>query len=720
MAAGPASLSVVIPFYRDEVYLEAAVTSAVAQPIADIEVIVVNDNPGPESAAFLAEIAARHPVRIVAHEVNRGLAAARNTGIDAATKDFIAFIDADDVFISGALAKNLAFAARTGADLTHAPTLLLPVDKMHPIPLRRDELLFGRRNPGVTLGDAPEAQYIVSSWSSLYRRDFLIGRGVRFDEAQRRFEDRLFVLDAVFAAKKIAFSDIPARIWRRRLGSITTGERAIEDVAMQLDLLTKCVTRARAHAGAASGRAMVLQRELHHSICRVIWEVRALDHDPSRSPALDGARARLTAAFSGLKLRRKVFADLPTMKISPLDKPTRGHGPVSQSMLVDAYEMVAAGRWGALCDWRRAQAIKPETGAKRPALEMELILHIGLHKTGTTYLQRALERDRERLKSLGVLVPETGFLKAVADNRRGAATPGHVGFFGAIRNGDAAVFDRLREECVASGCARVLISAENLSLPFHGAADRAFLMARAASGFGFLPRRQVIAVFRRPDEYVERYWREHVFLATGWARRTAEEFAAELGPQMADLACLTGDWREFAGGALRLIGYEAAEGPGILQRVYDALGVPPPPDAPDGVIYPSPRAEQAIAGRMIAMARLEPRARAEAFAEFLTATEAAPAVRGLMAISAGTRLRLIERFEERSAPWLREMGVEPPIEDWRRDVETAPAPAAIHPDYVEAALRAVANAPAGGFAPVEPPLSRRLYRHGRGMINRLR
>ncbi|QIE56211.1 glycosyltransferase family 2 protein [Pikeienuella piscinae] len=714
------SLSVVIPFYRDEVYLEAAVTSAVAQPIDDLEVIVVNDNPGPSSAAFLSGIAARHPIRVIAHAENRGLAAARNTGIDAAEKEFVTFIDADDVFIAGALAKNLAFAARSGADLTHAPTLLLPVDRLHPIPLRRDELLFGRRNSGATFEEAPEAQYIVSSWSSIYRRDFLVGRGVRFDEAQRRFEDRLFVLEAVFSAKKIAFSDIPARIWRRRLGSITTGEREIEDVAMQLDLLTKCVARARAYAGAEGDRSMALQRELHHSICRVIWEVRALDHDPRQSPALDGARARLTAAISGLKLRRKVFADLPTMKISPLDKSTRNHGPVSRAKLMSAYDMVAAGRWDALYDWRRAQVLKPAIAATGPTMDMELILHIGLHKTGSTYLQRVLERDSERLKALGLLVPETGFLKAVADNRRGAATPGHVGFFGAIRSGDGAIFERLRAECVASGCSRVLISAENLSLPFHGAADRAFLMRRAAAGFGFLPRRQVIAVFRRPDEYVERYWREHVFLATGWARRTAEEFAAELGPQMADLTCLTADWRKFANGALELIGYETVEGASLLERFYAALGVPPPPDPPEGVIYPSPRAEQAIAGRMIALARLDKRAQADAFAEFLAATAALPAIRGLMAIPAEARLRLIERFEERSAPLLRSIGVAPPIEGWRRDVEAAPAPEAFHPGYLEAALRATANAPTGGFTPTEPPLSRRLYRLGRGVIDRFR
>lgn len=78
------SLSVVIPFYKDEVYVEDAVVSALSQPIPDLEVIVVNDNPGPESGAFLAAMQERHEFRVVTHEVNRGLSAARNTGIEAA------------------------------------------------------------------------------------------------------------------------------------------------------------------------------------------------------------------------------------------------------------------------------------------------------------------------------------------------------------------------------------------------------------------------------------------------------------------------------------------------------------------------------------------------------------------------------------------------------------------------------------------------------------
>lgn len=712
-----ASLSVVIPFYRDEVHIAEAVASAAGQPVDDLEILVVNDRPDAESDGFLAGLAARLPIRVLRHAENLGLASARNTGIEAATKSHVAFLDADDVFVAGGLARNLAFAAETGADLTHAPTLSMFVGRLHPQPLRRDHLLFGRRIPAATLGSAPQAQYIVSSWSSIYRRDFLHGKAIRFDAAQRRFEDRLFVLDAVFAAERIAFSEIPARIWRRRLGSITTAERALADIAMQMDLLTKCVGAARRFAAAGPGRDMALQRELHHSISRVIWDVRILEHAPAETPQLDAARARFTAALAGLDLGRAVFADLPTMKISHLWKETDGHAPVTWRGLLEAFRLARAGEWAGLVAWRRALRLPAPPRIAPPRLDKELILHIGLHKTGTTFLQRMLEQDRARLAAEGVLFPEAGFVRAVADNRREGATPGHVGFSAALRHGAKPVFERLRAEAEASRADRVLLSAENFSWPFDPPEERARFLRRAAEAFEGFPRRRILVVFRRPDDYVDRYWREHVFLGSEWARRTAEQFAAELGPHLTDLGFLAGDWAEFAGGAATPIGYDAA-GRDLHRVFYAALGLAPP-EAAEAAAYPTPSAEQALAARVIAMARIEKGPKAEAFALFLAATAGLPAAPGGSTLSRATRRRLIDAFAARSLPWLRARGVDAPADAWRDSLDAAPeGPPPLDPALADAAVAALAAVWDEPFATAANPLWLRAYRLGRGAVAR--
>lgn len=697
------SLSVVIPFHRDEAHVEEAVVSALAQPIADLEVIVVNDDPGPESEAILAALAVRHGVRIVTHAQNRGLAAARNSGIDAATKTHLAFLDADDVFIPGATARNLAFAAACGSDVTHAPTLWTPVEALHPRPLGRDYRLFGRKIVNAALADAPAAQYIHSSWASIYRRDFLVETAVRFDETQRRFEDRLFVLDAVFAARTISFSDEAARIWRRRRGSITTGERAAADISMQADLIVKCVARAKRHAGAAGDRSLVLQRELHHSICRVIWDLRILEHHPAQSPELDEARRRLSAAFEGRRLDRRVFADPPTMIISNLEKRTGPYEAVTRRMLLNAFDMVANGDWAALFAWRRAQRrpdrIRRIGGA--PPGSQELILHIGLHGAGAGAFRQTLARDRTRLAQQGVFLPETA-----SEGAELAA---------ALKADDDEIFGRLRREIAASGSERVLISAPDLSFPFETAADRKALLARAEAAFAFLPRRRVIAAYQRPDDYADHCYREQVLRATGWARRTGEQFAAELGPQLTDMRFLAGDWAAFADGAINLFECDGAGGFG--RGVYERLNLAPPEGGETQP--PSPSAEQILAARMIATARRPAAETALALSAFLAATAHLPRDPAFKLFSTKTRLALIDGFAARSLDFLGAHGEAPPVETWRRDVERAGGgAAAIHPGYIDAAIAVLANSAQGPFEPERPSAHLRLYRIGKRALSR--
>ena len=98
-------LSIIIPFYDDGPWIDDALASTEGE--ADAEVIVVNDNPGPESDALLSALSDHRDFTIVRHDRNRGLAAARNSGMAVASGDYIAFLDADDVLLSGALTAAL-------------------------------------------------------------------------------------------------------------------------------------------------------------------------------------------------------------------------------------------------------------------------------------------------------------------------------------------------------------------------------------------------------------------------------------------------------------------------------------------------------------------------------------------------------------------------------------------------------------------------------------
>ena len=92
MPRGP-RFSVIIPTHERPALVQEAVSSVLAQTINDFEVIVVDDgSPG------MPDLPSDRRVRLIAHEVNLGVSVARNTGIEAATGQYVCFLDDDDLY----------------------------------------------------------------------------------------------------------------------------------------------------------------------------------------------------------------------------------------------------------------------------------------------------------------------------------------------------------------------------------------------------------------------------------------------------------------------------------------------------------------------------------------------------------------------------------------------------------------------------------------------
>ena len=90
-------ITVVIPAYNQANYLAAAIQSVLAQSYPNWELLVVNDA-SPDATNQIVGQFSDPRVRLLIHEQNRGLPAARNTGMRAAQGDIIALLDADDRF----------------------------------------------------------------------------------------------------------------------------------------------------------------------------------------------------------------------------------------------------------------------------------------------------------------------------------------------------------------------------------------------------------------------------------------------------------------------------------------------------------------------------------------------------------------------------------------------------------------------------------------------
>lgn len=104
----PPRLSVVIPSRDCIAYLPGAIASIRAQEVGEVEIVVVDDGSTDGTGAWLADAAKGDPLLKPLAGPGRGVAAARNLGIAAASAEIIAFLDADDQYLPGALADRLA------------------------------------------------------------------------------------------------------------------------------------------------------------------------------------------------------------------------------------------------------------------------------------------------------------------------------------------------------------------------------------------------------------------------------------------------------------------------------------------------------------------------------------------------------------------------------------------------------------------------------------
>ena len=128
-------ISVIIPAYKARKYLPECLESIGRQTLAPAEVLVIDDASPEPIDDIIDEFANRAgypPIRLIKHEVNRGQAAGRNTGIQAASGEWLAFIDCDDMWAPEHLESVLMTAKDSDADMVFCPGILFTDDPHDP------------------------------------------------------------------------------------------------------------------------------------------------------------------------------------------------------------------------------------------------------------------------------------------------------------------------------------------------------------------------------------------------------------------------------------------------------------------------------------------------------------------------------------------------------------------------------------------------------------
>ena len=200
-------VSVIIPVYNVEKYLNQCLDSVLNQTLQDIEVICVNDSSTDGSLAILEEYAKKDERVTVVTQPNSGAGAARNKGLSLAAGKYLSFLDSDDFFEPDMLELAYNKAEEDKADFVVFQSDQYYTDKKKFVEvswtLREKELPpytpFNHRQ----MTDNIFKVFVGWAWDKLYNREFVLRNHLQFQE-QRTSNDLLFVFTAVALAKKIS------------------------------------------------------------------------------------------------------------------------------------------------------------------------------------------------------------------------------------------------------------------------------------------------------------------------------------------------------------------------------------------------------------------------------------------------------------------------------------------------------------------------------------
>jgi len=199
MEAKP-KVSVIVPAYNAEKYLERCLNSIAAQTLKDVEVIVVDDGSLDETSRIADAFSIRDSRFKAIHQDNKGVAVARQTGIDACTGEFTIHVDSDDWIDPEMLARLYSRAEEESADIVICDFTVHFADGNTEI-WRQDP---GRLDHWNVFGKTLHDLY-GSLCNKLIRKSCYATAGVRIDENMFACEDQLAVLSLLTRPLRISY-----------------------------------------------------------------------------------------------------------------------------------------------------------------------------------------------------------------------------------------------------------------------------------------------------------------------------------------------------------------------------------------------------------------------------------------------------------------------------------------------------------------------------------
>lgn len=201
MEKEPYIVSILVPVYGVEKYIERCARSIFSQDYQSLEIIFVDDCTPDKSITIVQRLLLEYPnrsgqTRFIRHTYNRGLSAARNSAIDSATGDFVLFIDPDDNIHSSAVSKLVHKQLESKADVVSGRGVRVTISKLEEFPL----IIYKKKENLIQSYIAESMSHHI--WGRLIKRSLLSENSIHAKEGVNCGEDAQLVTQIFWFSKK--------------------------------------------------------------------------------------------------------------------------------------------------------------------------------------------------------------------------------------------------------------------------------------------------------------------------------------------------------------------------------------------------------------------------------------------------------------------------------------------------------------------------------------
>ena len=199
-------ISVIIPVYNGEKYINECVQSIIQQEYSNIEIIVVNDGSTDDTKAILDDIVSKDD-RVKVHTItNHGQGYARNYGMSVANGEYIGFCDADDLIHPQMYSSLMQAAEEYDADMIGCDhSNIIDGQVVYKRPNKDKEYHFVNRSDALR-GFAFREYIAWGVWDKVFKRDKL--NGISFPNVKVHAEDTMFILDFIKNNEKFCYAGL--------------------------------------------------------------------------------------------------------------------------------------------------------------------------------------------------------------------------------------------------------------------------------------------------------------------------------------------------------------------------------------------------------------------------------------------------------------------------------------------------------------------------------